>query len=99
MHGAQRARAARGCDLADVFVKRGELLLDEVDRRLILDLELIVELVLRQADENLGPREHMCFEKHHHLPPLILHPRSTKRPTGRRLNRNWFVFEGLILEP
>jgi hypothetical protein len=59
---AVKHRVIFPAELADVFLERGELPLDEIDGGLVLELELVVELVLRQADEHLRPRHYMRIE-------------------------------------
>src|SRR5262249_17413078 len=95
----QRRGSVLAADVADVFSESGELLLDEVDRGLILELELVVEFGLCHADEHLRSQEHVRVEKYKDLTPLILDARSPQRPAGRRLDCNRLVLERLILEP
>src|SRR5262245_16197686 len=83
----------------DEFLEARELLLDEVDGRLILELELVVELGVRETNEDLRPQEDVCLEEHEHLTPLVLHAATSERPRGCGLDRHRFVLERLILGP
>src|SRR5438034_7338160 len=96
---ANSARSPLPRDLADEALEGGELLLDDVLGRLILELELVVELGVRAADENLRPQEHQRLKEHERLPHIVLHARAAERTAGRALDGDRLVLERLVLEP
>src|SRR4051794_15454723 len=91
-------RSVLAADLADELLEAREMLLDEVDGRLILQLELVVELGIGAANEDFRPREGDRLEEHHHLAPLVLDAPAAKRPEARRLDRHGLVLERLVLD-
>ena len=69
------------------------------DSRLVLQLALVVEFVLRSTDEDFRRIEYDGVEKNEHRPHVILHARAAERPLRRRLNGNRLVLERLVLQP
>src|SRR3954451_878866 len=85
--------------LPDKLLKFRKLLLDEVDADLILELErLLVEFLLRHADENLRLVERQCVKKDTGLAERILQAPAAERPAGHRLDRDRLADKRLVLD-
>src|ERR671936_1024397 len=83
---------------ADELFEAGELKLDHVDRRLILELDgLLVELLRRKRDDHLRPAEQKRIDRSQRLAQVTLHPRAAENTAGGRLQRHRLVLERLIL--
>src|SRR5689334_17285337 len=73
-------------DPADEFIERGELLRDDVDGRLVGELErLLVEFLRRKGDQDLRPAEQDGVDRDQALPQVILHACAAEHPAGARL--------------
>src|SRR5215831_12733447 len=93
------AQSIFSADATDEFLEAGELLLDDVDRGLVLELErLFVEFLLRHADEDLRPIEHEPVEKYHALAQVILHASAAERTPSGRLQCDRLVGKRLVLQ-
>src|SRR3954468_17002087 len=81
-------------EAADELFESRKLLLDQVDRGLILELErLLVELLRGKRDEDLGATEQHGVDRGERLPQMILHagsaqnaPAADWNATGLSLN-------------
>ena len=60
----------------DERLERRELLLDEIDRGLVLELPALVELGLSHADKHFRFVERDGVEIVHHLAEIVLHARA-----------------------
>src|SRR4051794_18351443 len=76
--------------------KRFELLLDEIDRRLVLELAGLVELRSTVADENLRLVEGERIEEDQRFAQVVLNARAAERSRRCRLNRDGLADERLI---
>src|SRR4029077_16473673 len=79
-------------DPVDELAERGELLLDQIDRGLILQ-RAVGELVRRHVDDHLGLAEQLRVDRLHHHAKVILHARATQKARGRRLDAYRLVLE------
>src|SRR4051794_8645697 len=85
-------------EAANELFKGRELLLDQVDRGLILELErLLVELLRGKRDEDLGAPEQQGVDRGERLPQMILHAGSAQNAAGGGLERDRLVLEWLVL--
>src|SRR4051812_31569403 len=77
--------------------KRFELLLDQIDRRLVLELAgALVELRNTVADEDFRLVHGERVEEDQRLAQIILYARTTERSRRSRLNRDRLADERLI---
>src|ERR1043166_289164 len=87
-----------GTHLHDEFGEAGELLFDDVARRLVGEHALLrVDLVLHHADEDFRPTEGDRVEKDQALTQVMFHARVAQRTLGRRLDRQRLGGERLVL--
>ena len=78
----------------------GELLLDQVDRGLVLELErLLVELLRREGDDDLGAAEQDGVDRGERHAQVILHARAAEDAAGAGLQHDRLVLERLVLHP
>src|SRR5881392_3222378 len=79
---------------AGEFLERRELLLDQVDRGRILELQrLFIEFLWGKGDDHFGPAEQNGIDGSQALPQVILRARAAEDSAGGRLQRDRLVFE------
>src|SRR3954466_12966032 len=79
-------------DAVDELAERGKLLLDQVDRALILQ-RAVGELVRRHVDDHLGLAEQLRVDRLHHHAKVILHTRTAQETRRRRLDADRLVLD------
>src|SRR5882724_5702725 len=83
-------------DPVDELAERGKLLLDQVDRGLILQ-RTVGELVRRHVDDHLGLAEQLRVDRLHDHAEVILHARTAQEAGRRRLDADRLVLDRNLL--
>src|SRR5215212_8277088 len=79
-------------DAVDELAERGKLLLDQVDRGLILQ-RTVGELVRRHVDDHLGLAEQLRVDRLHDHAEVVLHARAAQEAGRRRLDADRLVLD------
>src|SRR5436305_12945605 len=84
--------SALAADAPDEFLEAGQLLLHQIDRGLVLELErLLVELLCGEGDDHLGPSEQDDVDRGERHPQMILHARAAEDAAGAGLQGDRLV--------
>ena len=79
--------------------QRDEQLADELARRLVGEVAVGVELVLRLADHHLGPVQRHGVEEDQHLAQMVLRPRRAEEAGARPHDGDGLRLERLVRGP